>query len=354
VTLGDGFPAASGTVDSTELRKSLAGLILRNTAGAARPGVFMRHTNALVTSRGDMKVDVAAFEGIAVRNGGVIFLANDGTVQVTISAAPGSNSRLTVVWFRQDESALGDGDNLPVLGTTDGTAAASPSKPSIPAGATELATLLIPAGAASTNAVGVTITNTFAYTTVAGVPIPVHAPADLAVTTGDAAMNLYPTGQFAFDISTGITYRWNGTTWKGWESDWITFTPTITNLVVGTGGSASSVWAYKFVAGDVKVKFSLVLGTSGASVSGIPTITLPVARAALAHAYEGTTGFLVLYDTANTRPYQGAILAENTDATKVRLVPTNSGALTTAIAAGVPFTWVPGSAASGELSYKAA
>ena len=82
----DGFPAASGTVDSTELRKGLAGLIIRDASGNARAGVFPRHANALVTSMASMNVSVAAFEGVAVRGGGPVFMANDGAVSVAIAA----------------------------------------------------------------------------------------------------------------------------------------------------------------------------------------------------------------------------------------------------------------------------
>lgn len=170
MAIQDGFPAASGTVDSTELRKNLAGLILRDTSGAARAGVFPRHTNALVTSKASMAVDVAAFEGCAVRGGGPIFMSNDGTVSVTIDAAPGSNSRIDVVYFKQNESAspYSDANDNPIFGVGKGTAAPSPSKPTIPTGAVELATILIPSGVSATNAGGVVITQTFQYTTVAG------------------------------------------------------------------------------------------------------------------------------------------------------------------------------------------
>lgn len=182
MTLGDGFPAASGTVDSTELRKALAGLILRDTSGNARAGVFPRHTSALVSAKASMAVDVAAFEGCTVRGGGPIFLANDGTVAVSIDAAPVSNSRIDVAYFKQNESAspYSDANDLPVIAVEKGTAGAVPVKPSLPDGAVELATILIPSGVSATNAGGVVITQTAPFTTVTGGVLLVRSTADLS------------------------------------------------------------------------------------------------------------------------------------------------------------------------------
>lgn len=174
MALTDSFPGVSGAVDSTELRKNLAGLIVRDTAGVPRAGIFPRHTNALVTARSDMALDVSAFEGVSVRGGGPLLMANDGVAQSpALATAPASNSRIDVLYFKQNENGYGgfaDGVNTPVFGVATGVAAASPTKPSIAgiAGAVELATITIPSTATATNSSGVVITNTFQYTAAAG------------------------------------------------------------------------------------------------------------------------------------------------------------------------------------------
>jgi hypothetical protein len=208
VTVIDGFPAQSGVVDPVELRKDLAGLIIRTTAGVARQGIFPRTTTSIVTSLASMNVAVAAFEGAAVRGGGPVFLANDGSVNVAIAAAPVSNSRIDVVYFRQKEDGYGgfaDGSNGPEIDVVTGVAAASPVKPALPTGAVELATVLIPAGVATTNAGGVVITQTYEYTALTGGAIWVRNSTELAALTG------FPASTKAYRIDNGITYA--GTGW---------------------------------------------------------------------------------------------------------------------------------------------
>lgn len=173
MTAIESFPGPSGVVDSIELRKNLSSLIVRDVLGAPRAGVFPRHSNALVTSTattGPMTVAVSAFEAALVREGGPLFMQNDGSVAVTIGAAPVSNSRIDVVYVRQNESAapMSDGSNTAVIAVAEGTAAASPTKPSIPVGALELATVTVPAGVTATNAGGVVITNTYVCTATSG------------------------------------------------------------------------------------------------------------------------------------------------------------------------------------------
>jgi hypothetical protein len=210
VTAIDGFPAQSAVVDPVELRKDLAGLIIRTAAGVARQGIFPRTTTSIVTSLASMNVAVAAFEGIAVRGGGPVFLANDGSINVAIAAAPVSNSRIDVVYFRQKEDGYGgfaDGSNGAEIAVVTGIAAASPVKPALPTGAVELATVLVPAGVATTNAGGVVITQTYAFTALTGSPIWVRNSTELAALTGFAAATK------AYRLDNAVTYQYDGAAW---------------------------------------------------------------------------------------------------------------------------------------------
>lgn len=177
MALSIAFPGPSGLVDAVALRKDLAGLITRDAAGVARAGVFPRHTNALVTSRASMGVDVASFEAALVRGGGPLFISNDGTVTVPIGAAPSSNSRYDIVYVKQNESAapFADASNSAAFGFVSGTAAASPSLSAalalVPAGGLPLAAVLVPSTATTTQSAGVTISQVFPYTALTGVPV---------------------------------------------------------------------------------------------------------------------------------------------------------------------------------------
>lgn len=181
------FPGPSALTDQYAARKDLAGLILRNLQGVARSGILPRHANALVTARADMQVDIAAFEAVAVQFGGPILLANDAVAQATIPVAPPSNSRIDVVYVKQNENAAPatDADNSLQLTVAAGVPAASPTKPAIPAGAVELATVLMPAGKTATNQSGVVITQTFQYTALTGGILQVRTAAER-----DALLNL--------------------------------------------------------------------------------------------------------------------------------------------------------------------
>ncbi len=166
------FPGPSGEVDSLELRRDLSGLVARNAAGAVRAGVFPRSSSALVSatsSTGPMTVNVAAYEA-GLDRFGVLFTANDGTVPVTIAAAPVSNSRIDVVYMKQNESGapMSDGSTTTVILAQTGVAAPSPVKPAIPSGALELATVTVPTGVTATTGVGVVITQTAPFTAAAG------------------------------------------------------------------------------------------------------------------------------------------------------------------------------------------
>lgn len=211
MAIRDGFPSASGVVDPLELRLALAALVVRDAAGAVRAGIAPRNPDDLVTERSDMKVDVAAFEAVLYRQG-ALFIANDGTDQVTIPTAPGSNSRYDIVWAKQNDNVApnADGSNSPVFGVTSGAAAPSPNKATalaaIPVGAMPLAAVLVPSGASATNAVGVVITQEFPYTCTTGGALWFRN------TTERDAFDAAP-GQLCYLMSTDQLLISDGTAW---------------------------------------------------------------------------------------------------------------------------------------------
>jgi hypothetical protein len=280
MTLRHAFPGPSGT-STTESRQGLAGLVVRDTSGNARAGIFPRHTNALVTARSDMNVDVAAFEGITVRGGGPLFMANDGTSQVAIATAPGSNQRLDVVYYKQDENAspYADGDTNPILASQLGPVSPSPTLAAtlvlLPVGAVPLASVLMPAGKTATNQSGVVITPINAYTAAAGGPIWARTLSDLQAISGYA----FGTTALVFADSVAANnaeYFFNGTAWIG-RGVWVSFTPSWTGAGSNPSiGNGSLVARYAWLGGkSYALRYSISVGSTTNGGGGIWSIGLP-------------------------------------------------------------------------------
>ncbi|MEN0021982.1 MAG: hypothetical protein AAGC61_01785 [Microbacterium sp.] len=151
-------------------RRIHAGMLARNADGSARPGILPAHAGGLVSGRTDMAYDVAPFVAALARSHtGAEFVANDALTRVATDPAPNANSRIDVIWVRSLFPLFGDATTDPVFGVTKGVASApSPAKPTIPAGALELGTATIPSTATTTQASGVVITPTHAFTAMAG------------------------------------------------------------------------------------------------------------------------------------------------------------------------------------------
>jgi len=94
----------------------------------------------------------------------------------------------------------------------------------------------------------------------------------------DAAIPTPFAGQQAFISGTKIAYQYTGAAWVEIENigAWTTYTPILTNIAVGTGGSAKNEGRYIRLGGLVTFEIQIVLGTSGGSVpSGAIGATLP-------------------------------------------------------------------------------
>lgn len=185
-----------------------------NADGSPRPGVLDTYGAALVTALATMNVAIAAADFVTSKGtaDGVAIFTNDGTVNVAITAAPASNSRIDVIWVRHQDSTTGDGASTPIFGVTAGVAAASPTKPAIPTGALELATLRVYAGTTAANGGANTLTNTYPMTSLRGAPVCFRTKADLDLWTNPGTP-----GQLAEVVSNGARnalYRWSGTAWR--------------------------------------------------------------------------------------------------------------------------------------------
>jgi len=341
-TYGNGV----GTVTPLAMKMAQLGPIVKTTTvNVIRAGLFYNGSSTIVTGKANMSYDVAAFTAVCSRgaSAGATYMANDGTYNVATTAAPGSNSRYDVVYVWPREYSLDGTDSNPVIGVVQGTAAASPTVPSLAAypGAIELARILVPAGVTATNS-GTTITQTAPFTSVDGGKVPFRTTTEMNVWT--TAL----TNQRAVDLATGINYRWNGSAWKAWESDWITYTCTPGNFTIGTGGSVNAA-KYRYVNGRVEVDIKLVLGSSGASVTGVPvTLTLPVNSTAWSTAFMPVPGGGGASDTSASTFFPAAIITNNGSVSTVRVYVNNP---LVNISSTVPFTWAATDVLAATFSY---
>jgi hypothetical protein len=140
----------------------------------------------------------------------------------------------------------------------------------------------------------------------------------------------------------------------GWA--WQSYTPSYTNLAVGTGGGATNTGFYTQIGKTVFVETTAVLGTSGESVSGSVSFTLPVT--ASSHYNFASTALYgigwVSMIVAGSYFY-GIILLGSTSTVTINALNSNSTYLgPSAISSTVPGTWAAGSIMTCQLYYECA
>ena len=174
--------------------------------------------------------------------------------------------------------------------------------------------------------------------------IPTYDWANAAARTAQTGML---GGYRGYQRDTGVTYRYDGAAWKAWESPWIAWTTAPTGITVGTGGAASSLQQYKYVAGRLCFEYKFILGSSGQSVGTAPYLTVPMNLILPAPRYA-------------TLPGDGSCLDSDTstaDYTKARINATTANQVLISkyagtysnITATVPWTWAAGDTLGGEF-----
>lgn len=218
--LGTPAPAATptvGVVSDEDHRLDLAGLIAPQSSSlAVRTGIMLSPTSTAVitgtSATGTMTVNVLPHHWVTTRGtGDGIYLGTKETsTTLTIAAAPGSNSRIDVVYSKQNDSSSSltpDATTGELYGVVTGTAAASPTKPTVPFGAIEIGTVTVAAGATNTLGAGVTIATTAPQVVARGADIPVRNQTErdaLTLFTGLTVKRL--------DLG-GLVQRYTGSTW---------------------------------------------------------------------------------------------------------------------------------------------
>ena len=165
-------------------------------------GILDRSQDNLVTGNSNsMSVTVHPFNAVLNRYGALL-IQNDGNVNVPLKAAPSANSRIDVVYVKQNEtrSPMSDSSDVPEFGVVKGTAAAVPVAPAVPAGALALAQVLLPAGVSNTAASGVVITQTYIGAAMKGDMLRVQTSAQRD------AMTMVPDGTLLHNVADNCDY----------------------------------------------------------------------------------------------------------------------------------------------------
>lgn len=203
MTLRNSLFAVSGKASFLDARRDMSGLfVCDKTTMMPIAGILDRSQDNLVTGRGDsMSVTVHPFNAVLNRYGALL-IQNDGDVKVPLSAAPSANSRIDVVYVKQNEtrSPMSDSSDIPSFGVARGVVAATPVAPGIPDGALALAQVLLPAGVSNTAASGVVITKTYIGAAMKGDMLQVQTSAQRD------AMTTVPEGTLLHNVADNCDY----------------------------------------------------------------------------------------------------------------------------------------------------
>lgn len=257
VGVADALHTDGAVVGAKEARIDDAGLIACQASSIdVRTGVLVAPGSTdLVTgtaATGTMTYAVAAHHWIGTRGAanGPYRGALEAATEVPTAAAPGSNSRIDVIWSRMQDSTAGvptpDATSGEEYGVTSGEAAVSPVKPAIPVGAIELATATVAAGATATNGAGVTITNTARQTVARGARVPVRDQAERDGLTVFKGLEVYRLDTGAVELNTTGAAG-------GWATTYDPARP-VGALLHGAGTQAVGTGAMSVVTLEVSVR----------------------------------------------------------------------------------------------------
>lgn len=215
VNRGLWVPIDTGNVGTTELEARLAdaGLFESDNGTDARSGILRTSTTfpVVVLGTAGMAYSIlpATFAKTRSAGDGVYRFSTTGATTVPTLAAPVANSRIDVIWVRQNDQSKGDPDNKAIAGVANGTAAASPAAPEIPVGAMELARATITSTTTRTDAAS--LVQTFRHTALRGTPVAVRNTTERAeITTPRAGQKVQ-----RLDLGPAVTETWDGTSWVG-------------------------------------------------------------------------------------------------------------------------------------------
>lgn len=297
--------AVSGKASFLDARRDMSGLfVCDNTTMMPIAGILDRSQDNLVTGNSNsMSVTVHPFNAVLNRYGALL-VQNDGNANVALSAAPSANSRIDVVYAKQNEtrSPMSDGSDSPIFGVVKGVAAATPVAPDVPDGALALAQVLLPAGVSNTAAAGVVITQTYIGAALKGDMLSVQTSAQRD------ALTMVPEGTLLHNVADNCDYV------RTPSGKWAKTRDTIAVSIPFTADKAQLFreWDTVIVSGSIRYNASNQQNHSMASET-IPTGWRPYGDNHVAISY-GTIGTVNANWCNFVRPDGRIIMLGNTNA----------------------------------------
>lgn len=269
-THGEGvYGNAVGVTTPTDHKMAQVAEWVKTAANTIRAGLLWDGNATIVSGKANMSYDVRAFSIVTSRGAtsGAVKWANDAVLNLTKDitganlVAPGSNSAYHLVFAWHREYSLDGTDSNPVIGVIQGTAAASPSVPSLSAypGAVELARILVPAGTTATNS-GTTITQTAPFTAASGGVVAVR-------NTTERDAGSWIEGQLVELLDSHVLQQYSGSGWNvvGGDTGWVNVT--FTNSWANVSGFTTS---YRRLNGVVYIRGRIQSGTANSVAFTLP------------------------------------------------------------------------------------
>lgn len=338
--------------------------VLRNLAATLLGQPSVSHANSAsattrggcygVVAGGDLAVTPTTALGFSIAAGrlagpGTTALAqggyvgyNDAAVVSAVGARNATNPRIDYVAWRvrdTDEDASGaEDDGLIVIA---GTAAASPTPPTLSAGQGTLvilAEILVPSTA---NGGPIAITDRRAYLSAIG---GIQRCTSTTRPTGAALWK----GLFAFELDTGAILWYDGSAWRYQYKPETSYTPTPSGFTA-TGGTFGA--GYTIIDNQVRYTGRFTVGP-GSNLNGGIGLTLPVAASGL---LTRRPGMATLYDASAGQMFSAQSLINPGSSTTTMEVDNVQGATNTIFVSNtVPFGWAVGDEFWWDITYPAA
>lgn len=271
VNRGLWVPINTGNIGTTEVEARLAdnATYESNDGVNARSGLLQAaNITSVVLGTANMSYNLRPLSPIInrVTNEGVYRFSATGTTNVATTAAPAANSRIDIIWVKQNDQSKGDANNLAVAGVTQGDVAASPVAPAIPAGAIELGRATV--GPNITATTSASITQTFRHTALRGDPIPVRN------TTERAEITVPRPGQRVARLDLDANGRaleiWTGAAWISVRRP-VKHVTKDNSVQVGNGSGLPA----KILSGEVELIHQFGTGVATTDSSGYLAVTYP-------------------------------------------------------------------------------
>lgn len=165
-------------------------------------------------------------------------------------------------------------------------------------------------------------------------PLPTYASA-----AARGAGSGRPEGYTCYVQDVNQFQMWDGTGWLAWDPGMVDYTPTLTNLTVGSGGNVLARYQRRWK--RMLTDFSFVYGT-GSSVGTTPTVSLPVSMAdPHGMAAIASIGRASLLDAPSTAQVDGLVRLAGGGTTYTIHAAAASGSWVAAqtITSSNPWTW---------------